>query len=203
MMLCVRPLWWRPTAAAIRYETTSRSRAVLDVVDVAAGGKHLQRQPTAVADQMVLAARAGAGPTRAPPCWPAGGLRQRPPETRRSHRRVQLGQQDPVELVEACGLGPAAQPPPAGHLRAEPQLLGEVLPADAGVQHDQDRLQAPPAIDRPRPWRSDRPGRQQRRDQLPQPTVDDPRRCHAGPNPLTRQLVTAASTASQDRVRSS
>lgn len=44
----------------------------------------------------------------------------------------EFGQQDAVDLLD--GLRSALQPPPAGHPRAETQLLGWVLPADTGVR---------------------------------------------------------------------
>lgn len=39
-----------------------------------------------------------------------------------------------MELVPDTGLAPGGKPPPAGYARAEAQLLGQVLPLDAGVQ---------------------------------------------------------------------
>ncbi len=97
----------------------------------------------------MLVARArstGDGPTRRPLFGPqVGCISDRPGPVERPGG-VQPGQQDPRQLVEDPGVGSAVPPPPAGHPGAEPHLLGEVLPADAGVQHEQDPLQTPPVI---------------------------------------------------------
>lgn len=99
--------------------------------------------------------------------------RPRPVELLRS---PQLLQQDDVKAVPHAGLVPSGQPPPARHARAEAELLGQVLPLDAGVQDEQDPAQSLP-VRNPRP-----PGdqlrtrlRQQRLDQRPQFVRHDPR----------------------------
>lgn len=53
----------------------------------------------------------------------------------------QLGQQQLVQALPDSGRVPVPQPSPAGHPRAEAQLLGQKLPADPGVQHEQDPAQ--------------------------------------------------------------
>ncbi len=82
-----------------------------------------------------------------------------------------------VQLVEDAGVGPALQPPPAGHPGAEPEFLRQVLPTDPGVHHEQDALQALPVRHRPRTRRLVRPRRQQRLDQLPKLVIES--RCVA------------------------
>jgi hypothetical protein len=57
---------------------------------------------------------------------------------------VQLLQQHRVQLVPGARLVPDCQAPPAGHTRAEAQLLGQILPLDTGVQHEQDPAQGLP-----------------------------------------------------------
>jgi hypothetical protein len=54
---------------------------------------------------------------------------------------VQLGQQQPVQLRPDTDLLPGTQPAPGSHPAAEAELLGQVLPADPGVEHEQDALQ--------------------------------------------------------------
>lgn len=66
--------------------------------------------------------------------------------------RVQLGEEDAVQLVEDPGLLPPLQPSPAGLSGAEPQLRGQELPGDVVAEDVQDALQAQPVSDRPRPW---------------------------------------------------
>lgn len=72
--------------------------------------------------------------------------------------RVQLGEQDAVQLLEDPGLLPAVQTPPTGLSRAEPQLQRQELPRDVVIEHVQDALQAQPVIHRTRPWRPLRQG---------------------------------------------
>jgi hypothetical protein len=44
---------------------------------------------------------------------------------------------------------PVPQLPPAGHARAEAELLRQELPSDAGVEHEQDARQDLPVIQTP------------------------------------------------------
>ena len=84
-----------------------------------------------------------------------------------------------MELVEHPGLGPITQPPPARHPGTEAQLLRQVFPPDAGVEHEQDPLQHQPIRQRLRPGPAYRTGRQQRLDPGPQLVGDNPGRSHA------------------------
>lgn len=89
--------------------------------------------------------------------------------------RVQLGEQDPVQLVEDSYLLPPVQLAPARLPRAEAQLLGQESPGYVVVEHEQDALPTEPARHRPRTRRPLRPRRQERLDQRPQVVVHDPR----------------------------
>ena len=53
-------------------------------------------------------------------------------------RGVQFGQQVLVQPLPHPGLVPVAQSAPGGHARAEPQLLRQELPRDAGAEHEQN-----------------------------------------------------------------
>jgi hypothetical protein len=84
---------------------------------------------------------------------------------------AQLGQQQGVQGRPHAGLGPIPHPPRAGHPGAADNLGGQLVPADAGLEHEHDPGQRHPIIYR-QPTREPAParwtGRQQRRDQLPQ-----------------------------------
>jgi len=54
---------------------------------------------------------------------------------------MQLDQQQFLQPPPHPGLVPFGQPPPTGHARPEPQLLGQELPRDPGVQREQDPAQ--------------------------------------------------------------
>jgi hypothetical protein len=88
--------------------------------------------------------------------------------------RMELGQQQRVQLIPHASLGPVAQPAPARHARPVPELLGQIDPGHAGQQHEQDAVQAGAVIQRqpPRPARASRPDRQQRLDPRPQLVAD-------------------------------
>ena len=73
----------------------------------------------------------GLGPVLGRPSAPAHGSCQSPPATSQRAGGVQLRQQRLVQLLPHPGLLPVPQPPPAGHPRPEPQLLGQELPRDA------------------------------------------------------------------------
>lgn len=53
-----------------------------------------------------------------------------------------------MKSIPDSGLAPAAKPPPAGDAGSETKLGWQVLPADAGVQHEEDALQAFPIVQR-------------------------------------------------------
>jgi hypothetical protein len=88
--------------------------------------------------------------------------------------RMELGQQQRVQLIPHASLSPVAQPAPARHARPVPELLGQIDPGHAGQQHEQDAVQAGAVIQRqpPRPARASRPDRQQRLDPRPQLVAD-------------------------------
>jgi hypothetical protein len=62
--------------------------------------------------------------------------------------RVQLGEQDLVDLVKHACLAPALKPAPTRHPEPNPSSLGQIFPADPGIQHEQNALQAQPVRDR-------------------------------------------------------
>ena len=101
-------------------------------------------------------------------------------------RGPQLGQQHLVQALPDPGIVPVAQPAPARHPRTESQLLGQELPADPGVQHEQDSAQYLAVVQTGSARTS---GvaldlRQQRRDPLPQAILDLP-----GPTRSRRLLL--------------
>ncbi|BDM70032.1 hypothetical protein HEK616_35190 [Streptomyces nigrescens] len=53
----------------------------------------------------------------------------------------QLVQRHLVQPLPHSGVVPVPQPPPASHPRAEPELTGQPLPLDAGVEDEQDAAQ--------------------------------------------------------------
>ena len=61
---------------------------------------------------------------------------------------AQFGQQQLVQLLPDPGSLPGFQTPPARHPGPEPHLLGQELPLDAGVQHEQDAAQHLPVRQR-------------------------------------------------------
>ncbi len=54
---------------------------------------------------------------------------------------VELGEQLFVQALPYPGVVPVPQPPPTGHTGAEAQLLGQELPLNGRVQHEQDAAQ--------------------------------------------------------------
>ena len=52
-----------------------------------------------------------------------------------------------MQPLPDAGLLPVAQPPPAGHARAAAQLPRQLLPGDAGLEHEHDALERPPIRD--------------------------------------------------------
>ena len=161
-----------------------------DVVAVAAGERPGERDAAAVYEEVVLAARAGRDRRGWDPFSSPFfrlqvtrvGDRPRPLELLGG---VQLGEQQLVQPLPDAGLLPGPQPPPRGHPAAEPELLRQMLPADPGVQHEQDPLQRQPVIERlaTRIAEAPLPARQQRLDPLPQPVRHIPRlRPHRHPS---------------------
>lgn len=65
---------------------------------------------------------------------------------------MQLGEQDPVQLLEDSSLLPAVQAPPAGLSGAETQFQRQELPGDVLVQDVENALQTQPVRHRSRPW---------------------------------------------------
>lgn len=54
---------------------------------------------------------------------------------------VQFGQQQFVQALPHAGLVPFGQPAPAGHPGTEAQFLGQELPRDCGVEHEENPAQ--------------------------------------------------------------
>src|SRR5260370_38701876 len=88
---------------------------------------------------------------------------------------MELGQQHLVQPLPDALLVPLLQPPPGGHPRPAPDLLGEMLPGDARLQHEQDARKHPAIIDPLSPGmaKSPRHLRDQRLDHLPELVADD------------------------------
>lgn len=59
-------------------------------------------------------------------------------------RAARLRQENLVRPGSHAGLGPLGQTAPAGHARAEAELLRQVSPGDSGVRHEQDALEHQP-----------------------------------------------------------
>lgn len=114
--------------------------------------------------------------------------------------RVQLGEQQPVELVEDSGLLPAIQPSPAGLSGAEPQLRWQELPGHIVERDVQNALQTESVRNRPRARRPLRPGRQQRFDQRPQVVVHDPR--PSAHSPTDGRIITPVTLDQDSSTRS-
>ena len=62
---------------------------------------------------------------------------------------AQLGEQQLVQGRPDAGLRPVAQPPPAGDAGAADQAGGQLIPGDAGPEHEHDAGQRIPVTDRP------------------------------------------------------
>lgn len=62
---------------------------------------------------------------------------------------MQLGQQHLVQPLPDTCLVSIPKPSPAGHARAEAELLGQVFPLDTGVQNEEDPAQHLPVRYRP------------------------------------------------------
>jgi hypothetical protein len=114
--------------------------------------------------------------------------------------RIEFGQQRLMQPVEHPGLGPVSSPPPAGHPGTEPELLGQVLPADPGVEHEQNPLQHQPIRQplRSRPTR--RPNRQQRREPRPQLVRDNPGRSHTTRSSQSKIINVLRALTAEDHV---
>ncbi|GAA0965541.1 hypothetical protein GCM10009550_65990 [Actinocorallia libanotica] len=165
---------------------------------VATGQGDGQRDTAAVGQDVVLGARpsavdrapAGFGPPFKALMCELSLPRPRPVQLPSG---VQLHQQGLVQGVPHAGLVPVPQPAPTGHARAEPQLTGQELPADPGVQHEQDPAQDFAVVQPVTARMVSAPLdlRQQRLDPLPQPVGNDPRGLLALPHgPTTQQGVT-------------
>lgn len=139
------------------------------VVGVGPGQPHVQRQPVAVAEHVVLAARltavgrAGTGGLTLALGAHADRVHGRPGPV----QLPVLGQpveHHPVQLVPHPGSLPAAQPAPAGHPRPAAQLERQRVPRDPSGQYEHDPGQRGP-IRHARPTRPPTPRRRWRGDQ--------------------------------------
>jgi hypothetical protein len=76
-----------------------------------------------------------------------------------------------VERLPNPGGLPVAQPSPAGHAAAAAHLLGQILPGEAGLEHEQDAGQGLTIVDGFAPGEPEPPGlrrRQERFDPFPE-----------------------------------
>jgi hypothetical protein len=109
----------------------------------------------------------GEGPTWSPfECVHVRGVHRAPLQVEQAGG-AQLGQQQLVQGGPHAGLGPVPHPPPADDSGAAEHLRGQLVPGDAGLEHEHDpgqRDRQPSWEPAPARWA----GRQQRRDQLPQ-----------------------------------
>lgn len=80
----------------------------------------------------------GDGPCRSPFQRPDGGGVDRAARPVELRHRGQLSGQDAVQPLAHPGIVPVPQPTPARPARAEAELLGQVLPLEAGVQGTKD-----------------------------------------------------------------
>jgi hypothetical protein len=90
----------------------------------------------------------GLGPVRAPVLGAHAQRVQARPRPVELAGAAELVQRQVVKLLPHASALPVAQPPPAGHPRAIPQLLRQPVPADAGPEHEQDPVAAGPVIQR-------------------------------------------------------
>lgn len=173
---------WLAALAADRRDGLDQRNQLGDIVAVAAGQRRGQRDAVRLDDHVVLAAnlapvhrgRTGGRPAlhRADvagvDCG-AGEVQQ--------VCGLQFGEQQLVQALPDPGLVPVPQPSPAGHPRAEAQLLGQKLPADPGVENEQDPAQHLATIEplTNRTSRFTQDDRQQRLNARPQLVVDLPR----------------------------
>ncbi len=99
-----------------------------------------------------------------------------------------------MELIPHAGLVPRRKAPPAGHAGPEAQLLGQVLPLNAGVQNEQDPTHSLPVRHSWPPRNQLRTRtRQQRLNQRPQFVRDDPRSRIPLPHGRTNELASRQS----------
>lgn len=87
---------------------------------------------------------------------------------------AKLGEQEFVQPLPDARLLPVAQATPAGHARAEAELLRQPLPSDAGREHEQDSIQHSSIVDSSaaRVLRAPLHSGQERLDQPPELVVD-------------------------------
>lgn len=119
-------------------------------------------------------------------------------------RRPQPRQQDGMEPVPHSGLVPRGKTPPTRHAGTKAELLGQVLPLDAGVEHEQDPAQSL-SVRNPRPARHQLRSRdrKQRLDQQPQFIGHDPRPRLPLPHEQTKRTSKPTVTPSTASVRTS
>ena len=128
-----------PLLATNRRHGIDQRFQLLEVVLVGCGESGCQRYALAIDDHVLLAASFppvdGAGPGLLPSA--EGAVRAtlnrdtRPVDLIRS---IQFGQQLFVELLPNSGLGPVPKATPTRHPGTATQLLGQILPGDAGLE---------------------------------------------------------------------
>ncbi len=136
-------------AAADRRGRLDQRHELNDVVAVAAGQRHLQRDRAPFGDHAVIGARPGTVDRARPrfpgrPSPPARVSFRSRPWTSPAPRRHLARPAAPRAAAARSRLVPVPQPPLARHPRPEAQLLRQELPRDPCVQHEQDAAQHRP-----------------------------------------------------------
>ena len=129
----LRPLAGPAAAAADRRDRLDQRHELGDIVAVAAGQRHRQRDAVRLGDQVVLGARPGTvdrararfGPPFSARTWELSITAR---DQSIAPAAFSSGQQRLVQPLPHPGLLPVPQPPPRGHARPEPQPLGQRTP---------------------------------------------------------------------------
>ena len=147
----IRALAGPAAAAAHRRDGLDQGHELGDVVAVAAGQRHRQRDAVRFGDQVVLRAgpgtvdraRTGFGPPFSARTWELSITAR---DQSRAPAAFSSASSDSCSRCQTPASLPVPQPPPARHPRPEAQLLRQELPRDARVQDKQDPGQDFPVI---------------------------------------------------------